>query len=115
MDLIPLRLENNQRFLRQNGIFVFDLKYPLPWNDLPGFVETKTVEILLPEFYDHVNYVLIQVARTDAVIARIMKPVGTPQLCRQVRFTDPGHPHQRDSLIFPGTKFFETKFQFQLR
>jgi hypothetical protein len=39
--LIPLRIENNQRFLRQNRVIVFDLKFPLTWNDLPGFVESK--------------------------------------------------------------------------
>src|SRR5581483_4683410 len=44
---------------------------------------------------------LVQVARADAVIGRIVKPVVPAQHVRQPRLADARHPEQRDAFLVP--------------
>jgi hypothetical protein len=64
---------------------------------------------------EHVDDMLVQVARADAVVAGVMKPVTAAQLGRQVGFSDTRHTDQGNALVVPGAEFFDAEFQDWLR
>ncbi len=49
---------------------------------------------------------LVQIARADAVVARIMEPVALAQPRGQARLAHPGHAEQGDALVVPGLEVF---------
>ena len=60
---------------------------------------------------DHIDDMFVEVARADAIIARVMEPVITAQLGGQVRLAHAGHADQGYPLVFPGAEFFKREFQ----